>query len=204
MPRHIEPDRPQSSALLANLEETRREVVIPDEYLEMLETVSRFFGVRQALEKLLTEFVHPLRNAKAVVSQLRSLCGGMFHYFERTDDRANSANQLNRLFCALYGTELEPAVMSSLVGTHLQYVETLSRSNHCEEYSRVMLEALERLTEVQSSDGRCFLPYSGLAKRLGRRLIDEELLGARFSALYAGTVRYGVGVFSDSVGLGTW
>ena len=204
MPRHIEPDRPQSSALLANLEETRREVVIPDEYLEMLETVSRFFGVRQALEKLLTEFFHPLRNAKAVVSQLRSLCGGMFHYFERTDDRANSANQLNRLFCALYGTELEPAVMSSLVGTHLQYVETMSRSNHCEEYSRVMLEALERLTEVQSSDGRCFLPYSGLAKRLGRRLIDEELLGARFSALYAGTVRYGVGVFSDSVGLGTW
>jgi len=204
MPRHIEPDRPQSSALLANLEETRREVVIPDEYLALVETVSRYFGVRQALEKLLTEFFHPLRNVKAVVNQLRSLCGGMFHYFERSDDRANSANLLNRLYCALYQTELEASMVSSLVGTHLQYVETMSRSSHSDAYVTVMLEALERLTEVQDANGQCFLPYSGLAKRLGSRLIDEELLGARFSALYAGTVRFGVGVFSDSIALGEW
>ena len=204
MPRHIEPDRPQSSALLANLEETRREVVIPDEYLALVETVSKYFGVRQALEKLLTEFFHPLRNVKAVVNQLRSLCGGMFHYFERADDRTNSANQLNRLYGALYETELETGILSSLVGTHLQYVETMSRSSHSDAYTTVMLEGLERLIEVQVADGRCFLPYSGLAKRLGGRLIDEELLGARFSALYAGTVRYGVGVFSDSIALGEW
>jgi len=204
MPRHIEQDRPQSSALLANLEETRREVVIPEDYLALVETVSRYFGVRQALEKLLTEFFHPLRNVKAVVNQLRSLCGGMFHYFERVDDRASSAALFNRLFCALYETEPAPELLSALVGTHLQFIETMTRSPYADVYAPVMLDALERLTRVQSADGRSFLPYSGLAKRLGGRLVDDELLGARFSALYAGTVRYGVDVFADTVDLGGW
>jgi len=204
MPRHIEPDRPQSSALLANLEETRREVVVPDEYLALVETVSRYFGVRQALEKLLTEFFHPLRNVKAVIDQLRSLCGGMFHYFERSDDRATSAALLNDLFCVLYNTDLDAERLSNLVGTHLQFIDTMSRSRHSDEYAAVMLQALERLTKVQAADGRSFLPFSGLAKRLGARLVDKELLGARFGALYAGTVRYGVGVFADKVALGSW
>jgi len=204
MPRHIEPDRPQSSALLANLEETRREVVVPREYVALVETVSRYFGVRQALEKLLNEFFHPLRNVKAVINQLRSLCGGMFHYFERTDGRAVSAALLNDLFCALYETELDAEQLSNLVGTHLQFIETMSRSRYAGEYTAVMLIALERLTEVQAADGRSFLPFSGLAKRLGGRLVDEEMLGARFSALYAGTVRYGVGVFAGTVSLGDW
>jgi len=178
MPRHIEPDRPQSSALLANLEETRREVVIPEDYLTLVEGVSRFFGVRQSLEKLLTEFFHPLRNVRAVVNQLRSLCGGMFHYFERTEDRAASATLLNNLFCALYETDLEAGVLSNLVGTHLQFIETMSRSRYRNEYPTVMLEALERLTEVQGSNGRCFLPYSGLAKRLSEHVMAKRAAAA--------------------------
>ncbi len=204
MPRHIEPDRPQSSALLANLEETRREVVVPPEYLALVETVSRYFGVRQALEKLLNEFFHPLRNVKAVINQLRSLCGGMFHYFERSEDRAVSAALLNDLFCALYETGAEGELQSNLVGTHLQFIDTMSRSRYSDEYNAVMLHALERLTEVQAADGSGFLPFSGLAKRLGGRLIDEEMLGARFGALYAGTVRFGVGVFAEKISLGDW
>ena len=204
MPQHIEPDHPQSSALLANLEETRREVVVPDEYLALVETVSRFFGVRQALEKLLNEFFHPLRNVKAVINQLRSLCGGMFHYFERTEGRAESAALLNDLFCVLYKIELNLELLSNLVGTHLQFIETLSRSRYSDEYAGVMLHALEQLTEVQAAHGSSFLPYSGLSKRLGSRLVDEELLGARFGALYAGTVRYGVGIFANNVSLGDW
>jgi len=204
MPRHIEPDRPQSSALLANLEETRREVVVPCEYVALVETVSRYFGVRQALEKLLNEFFHPLRSVKAVIGQLRNLCGGMFHYFERSEGRAVSAALLNDLFCALYETELDAEQRSNLVGTHLQFIDTMSRSRYSDQYTAVMLHALERLTEVQAADGRSFLPFSGLAKRLGARLIDEEMLGARFGALYAGTVRYGVGVFADTISLGDW
>ena len=204
MPRHIEPDRPQSSALLANLEETRREVVVPEEYLAIVETVSRFFGVRQAMEKLLNEFFHPLRNVKAVINQLRSLCGGMFHYFERSEDRVVSAALLNDLFCALYETELDAEQLSNLVGTHLQFIDTMSRSRYGSDYTAVMLHALERLTVVQAADGNSFLPFSGLAKRLGGRLINEEMLGARFGALYAGTVRYGVGVFDEKISLGEW
>jgi pyruvate,orthophosphate dikinase len=204
MPRDIEPDRPQSSALLANLEETRREVVIPNDYLALVETVARYFGVRQSLEKLLTEFFHPLRNVNVVMGQLRSLCGGMFHYFERAENRAVSAALLNDLFAALYGTELEPEQLSTLVGTHLQFLDTMSRSRYHDEYSPVMLDALETLTEVQGSNGRCFLPFSGLSKRLGGRLTADEMLGARFGALYAGTVRYGVGVFTETIVLGEW
>jgi pyruvate,orthophosphate dikinase len=204
MPRQIEPDRPQSSALLANLEETRREVVIPDEYLELVESVSRYYGVRQSLRRLLTEFFHPLRNLKVVVGQLRSLCGGMFHYFERSDDRAASAALLNDLFGAVYAAEVERDQLCSLVGTHLQFLDTMSRSRHHSEYVPVMLDALEQLTELQGANGRCFLPFSGLAKRLGARFTSDELLGARFSALYAGTVRYGVRVFSDTIALGEW
>ncbi|MEE4272276.1 MAG: PEP/pyruvate-binding domain-containing protein [Thermoanaerobaculales bacterium] len=204
MPRDIETDRPQSSALLANLEETRREVVIPEEYQALLETVRRYYGVRQALEKLLIEFFHPLRNVKTVVSQLRSLCGGMFHYFERSDERAASAALLNRLFCILFDTELDGDEQSRLVGTNLQFIETMSRSGFAAEYRQVMLEALERLTRVQSSDGRSFLPFSGLSKRLGGRLVGDEVMGARFSGLYAGTVRFGVDVFAETIALGEW
>lgn len=204
MPRQIEPDRPQSSALLANLEETRREVVIPDEYLALLGTVERFFGVRQALEKLLTEFFHPLRNVKAVADQLRSLCGGMFHYFERSDDRVASARLLDNLFRDLYAGGLDGDRLSELVGAHLQFIETMSRSRYSAEYEPVMMQGLEELIGVQGGNGRCFLPYSGLAKRLGARLVNQEMLGARFSALYAGAVRYGVAVFADTVALDSW
>ena len=204
MPRQIEPDRPQSSALLANLEETRREVVIPAEYLALMESVSRYYGVRQALRKLLTEFFHPLRNLKVVVGQLRSLCGGMFHYFERTDDRAFSAALLNDLFGATYVTDVEPEQLCALVGTHLQFLDTMSRSSYHEAYVPVMRDALEHLTELQGDNGACFLPFSGLAKRLGTRFTSDEMLGARFSALYAGTVRYGVSVFSNTIDLADW
>ena len=108
--------RPESAALLANLEETRREVVIPAEYDPLRNAVATFFGVRQSLDKLLTEVHHPLRNLTEIDAQLTNLCGGMFHYFERSGDRAELADLLKGLFGEPLRSEPDEDAVAGLVG----------------------------------------------------------------------------------------
>ena len=72
-----------------------------------------------------------------VFGYIKHVFGGMFHYFERSDDRARAAQLINDLYGALYETELDAEPLSGLVGTHLQYLDTMSRSSYRDEYTPV-------------------------------------------------------------------
>lgn len=120
MPPEIDRNEPVSAALLANLEETRREVVVPAVYDPLRHAVAPYFGDLQSLDRLLTELFHPLRNLPEINSQLVKLCGGMFHYFERSADRAELAALFDRVFSGLYASESDEAFLGDLVGTHLK------------------------------------------------------------------------------------
>ncbi len=197
-------DRPESAALLANLEETRREVVVPAEYRELVDAVDQYFGVRQVVEKLLNELFHPLRNLAEIDGHLKSLCGGMFHYFERSEARTRCAELVNGIFGNIYDSDSDVDTMTGLVGTHLQLLDTLSRSPHAAGYHAVMLDALDRLRELQRRDGTPFLRFSGLTKRLGQRATEVDGLCDQYAHLYAGAVYHGLSVFEDSIDLAGW
>ena len=58
MSQRTDRDLPQSTALLANLEETRREVVVPDEYLTLVETLGPVYSERLvSADHLITEIL---------------------------------------------------------------------------------------------------------------------------------------------------
>jgi hypothetical protein len=130
------PNQPVSTALLANLAETRREVVIPAAYDPLRQAVAPYFGVLQSLDRLLTELFHPLRNLAEVNSQLVRLCGGMFHYFEQSEARAELGGLLAGVFPALYARDGRGVL--GTVGT-TSPVDTLS--SRAAEYGAVVNRA---------------------------------------------------------------
>jgi len=200
----IDRDPPESAALLANLEETRRDVVVPAEYQELVDAVEQYFGVRQVVEKLLNELFHPLRNLAEIDSHLKSLCGGMFHYFERSDSRTRCAELVNGIFGKLYDDDSDVDAITALVGTHLQLLDTLSRSRYADGYQAVVLDALDRLGDLQRRDGTPFLRFSGLTRRLGLRAAEVDGLSDRYADLYAGSVRHGLDVFDEAIDFAGW
>ena len=204
MSEHTDRELPESTALLANLEETRREVVIPDEYAPLLDSVERYFGVHEAALRLLTELYHPLGNPDEIESQLSNLCGGMFHYFERSEDRERIAGLLDRIFSTLYAKTVDAGALANLVGIHLEFVDTLGRSRYADSYSVVIEAGLENLERLQRDRGAAFLRHGGLVRRLARRSLDSGMDGARISELYSAIVGFGLVVFDESVDLERW
>ncbi len=204
MPRPSDHVQPQSTALVANLEETRSEVVIPADYRPLLASVDQLYGVRQVAEKLLTELYHPLRNVAEIQGHLGNLCGGMFHYFERSDHRDRSAHLINRVFGELYDSEPDQDAVAGLVGIHLQFLETMGRSRYASGYLPVIRSGLKRLNELQAARGAAFLRHSRLARRLAQNSQGRDGVGTRFADLYAGLVDLGLTVFDQSVALEKW
>jgi pyruvate,orthophosphate dikinase len=204
MAKPIAERRPESSALRANLEETRRDVVVPEAYEALRDAVAQYYGVRQVVDKLLTEYFHPLRNALEVIRQLKPLTGTMFHYFERTSVRDRCAERLHEL-CAGLEEELDdPLLRRRLIASHLQLLETLSGSEYATEYQQTLVAVLEHLRSVQGRDPLPFLPLAGQAKRLGTRLWPSAGLCEAYADFYRGTVEFGLDVFEEVVALDDW
>ncbi len=204
MSQHTDPDLPHSTALLANLEETRREVVIPDDYASVLVSVERFYGVHQAALRLLTELHHPMGSLREIESQLGNVCGSMFHYFERSTDRIHIAGLIDRIFGTLYADTTDAAVLANLVGIHLGFLDTLGRSQHAAGYGEVVEAGLAKLERLQQDNGVVFLKHAGLVRRLAQRSLDDGLDGARISQLFSAIVDTGLVVFDESVDLERW
>jgi len=192
-----------STALQANLAETRSEVEIPEAYAVLLEAVADYYGVRSTAASLLTEFFHPYRNLDLIAKRLKTL-GGMFHYYDRSPERVRCAELVNDLFADLFAGEPEPEILRKLIGIHLQLFVTLSESEYQEDYAPVLEQAIDALAEVQERDGSPFLPYSGFIKRIGRRLSASDTLAERLAALYRGLSRQALDVFQHTVDLESW
>ncbi len=204
MVQRVDSARPQSGALLANLEETRREVVVPPRFQLLLDAVERYYGVRQVADKLLVELFHPLRNLDEVAGLLKNLTGSAFSYYERTDERVRCAELMDELFGELYDGVEDTTALTGLVGSHLELFENLRRSPHASSYREVAGTILERLLDVQARDGRPLLRFATQLRRVGRSLPDDGELTGSCSRLYAGVVRLGLDVFWSQVDLGGW
>lgn len=193
-----------SSALRANLEVTRHDVEIPADYRVLLDAVSSYWGVRRATEKLLSELFHPYRNLVEIAAQLRNLCGGMFHYFERSEARLECARLLDRILAELYSDEPPPEVVESVVGSHLELITRIDGSRFRGELEPALEAALATLAGLVGADPSRVLPFSGLMKRVGSRLIPDRPSGLAFAALYRTVVERGLEVFASSADLDRW
>lgn len=193
-----------SSALRANLELTRHEVEIPPEFRLLLDAVADYWGVRRAAEKLLTEFFHPYRNLDEVATQLRNLCGGMFHYLERAPQRRDCVALLTRLLGELYHSELPAAILHSVIGSQLELITRLVDSPHRAELAPALDETLAALDGATAHTVDALLPFSGLMSRLGPRFALGEPAADAFVVVYRRVVERGLGVFTDTVDLARW
>ena len=64
-----------SSALQANLAQTRVEVVIPEKFDVLFEAVADYAGAKSDLDNLLREYHHPMRNMEMLAVALRDASG---------------------------------------------------------------------------------------------------------------------------------
>ena len=173
-----------STALKANLEETRREVVIPPEFAGLLSEVRDYYGVHQTTEKLLMEYFHPMRNLIEVATILGKICQTMFTYFEQGPQRAISAKLFAELFRKLYLSELNPESLGKVFRPHIQFFQVLNQSAHRPEYEDTIAGMLDDFCDVLEKQATVLIKYSNLLKSVGRKLNPEPATTGRYMELY--------------------
>jgi len=174
-----------STALDANLALTRADVAVPEEERVLLDTVAEHFGVRQLAERMLKELHHPLRNPRVVSQELRELTGGMLHYYEGTERRAECMLRLEAVFAALYPDLEDEVEIQALARTHLQFLERLAGSPYREAYAGTLREGVAALEQVCKRHPSALLVHGGLVRRLAAKLGDGTPAGRLATNLYA-------------------
>jgi len=169
-----------STALRANLAETRCDVVVPPEYDVLLEAVDGLFGVRQATETVLREYFHPLRDPNRVVDDLAALLEGRFGYFAGGPDPTSCIDRLVSLLVGLHDADLTVEARSRLVRTSLDVLVDVAASK-APTAAGPLLDALARILEEH---GTGLFRVATLVRSVGRQLPTATPAAARLAALY--------------------
>ncbi len=194
-----------SPALKANLELTRHEVTIPDEYAPLLATVEQYHGVRTKVERLLKEYFHPMRNLEMVATSLQNICGGrMFHYYENSPERGRCATLFVTLFEGLYDSETGGETLGKAFRANLDFFEVLRQSLHSAEYAESTGRILDVLLSVFGKSPALYLPYSNFVRNVARRVKEPLELAAKLARLYKAFVVEGLKVFKENVDFAGW
>lgn len=194
-----------SPALRANLALTKRDVSIPVDYELLLKAVEDYHGVRTRVAALLEEYFHPMRNLDIVAKSLRNVCGGsMFHYYERSPERARCAELFVRLFEALYEDDMPDAVVGNIFRANLDFLVVLNNSPHGADYHNAIERVIESLTKIFQQRPIVFLPYSNYVRNIGKRLAGQPEFIGNFAGLYRLFAVHGLEVFKEKVDFHGW
>ena len=173
-----------SLALQRNLDETRSNVVIPDEYKILLRAVDDYFGVHEATQKVLTEYFHPFRNLGGVVADLAALCERRFSYFEKSDERAVCAEKFAKLFHSLKG-DFDEEAFSRLFRALLEFLQSLAKSTYLSEYETALRVLIADIKDrLDAGSARLYQSFNFM-RSVGRRLSSEGELGSEFLEIYS-------------------
>lgn len=178
-----------SEALEANLSLTRAEVVIPNQDRVLLEAVERYYRVHEVARITLEEYHHPFRNVDDVIEGLRTLCGGMLHYYEVSEAAEACADRLQALFEGLYAPDLGDDTAEHLVETHLTLLCNLAAAGDPRRFAHVLERGISSLVREVDLHELPFVLHAGGVRRLAQSLSWDERLARAAASAYAQLAR---------------
>ncbi len=186
------------TALEINLERTRADVEIPDEYRILLDVAKDHYGVFKRTEELLVELHHPFVNWEYVLAQLKSLSIGDFYDFNIHEEGLPALKKLADIYLAVISSARDEEVRDSAVRYCFEYLNTiLSNSNNLLQRNAALfspvLQSLVDLSRTQSDMLKKSSSYLKATARLMREnsinTDHHELLGL-LSAVFKATYRF--------------
>ncbi len=152
------PEKIESEALRANLQETAGQVVIDPLYRPLQDVVVKFQGLSGKLEKLLYEINHPYRNWQIVVPELRAFVLKNLHHYRKHPQGPEAFTLFTSIF--------------------LEALEESQKKGHL---VRMVMEAMLAYTDklINSMDYSCLLRYEASLNDLFIRLAHLDTINNR-------------------------
>lgn len=136
----------RSSALRANLQQTRRDVSIRAEQRVLLEVTAERFGVNQRIHNFLAELNHPIANKEILVRDLRTIVLGDLHYYLSHPRGAEAIAVLLQIPLDLLSAGLAPELERELLRTLFEFMSSLLEPPQAEQFQSQVGETLKLLT----------------------------------------------------------
>ncbi|HHD57186.1 MAG TPA: phosphoenolpyruvate synthase, partial [Desulfobulbaceae bacterium] len=126
---HLTPEKIESAALQANLQETAGRVVIHPRYQVLQDIVQRFQGLSIKLEKLLYEINHPYRNWQMIIPELRAFVLKNLHHYRKHPQGPEAFSLFTSIFLdALEESQKNGKLVRRIMEAMLAYTDKLINS----------------------------------------------------------------------------
>ena len=186
------------TALEINLERTRADVEIPEQYRILLDVTKDHYGVFKRTEELLVELHHPFVNWEYVLAQLKSLSIGDFYDFNIHEEGLPALTKLADIYLAVISSARDEEIRDSAVRYCFEYLNTiLSNSNNLLQRNATLFspvfQSLADLSRTQSDMLKKSSSYLKATARLMRENsidTDHHELPGLLSAVFRATYRF--------------
>jgi pyruvate,orthophosphate dikinase len=173
----------RSTALTANLQETRRTVEIRPEQQVLLDITADWYGVNKRVRAFLTELNHPLANWEVVVKDLRTAALGDLHRFLNHQHSPKAVAVFLQVFRHLFSVELSPPLKRELLRTLLEFLSALLKSPQAESFEAQVYDVLGFLAIALPDRASLWAKASALLHRASSTFRPFPRLAASFDDL---------------------
>jgi pyruvate,orthophosphate dikinase len=193
-----------SDALRANISRTVQEVVVPERYFPLVESVEGYLGVKGPLVDTLFEYFHAYRNVDSLIDGFQSILLRNWSYFERSENRSTAFTLLSELVLDLLDTSLTSQQASLLLRQLLTWCSSVLSGPYPAAYDeplRNVADCLSRFMPVQPLAG---LERDTLLQGLLKLAARRPALESAFTELYRSLLLLGYRRVAERLPVPEW
>ena len=191
-----------SKALEANVEKTRVDVTISENYKILLEVMSKYEGITAGLTTLLTELCHPYKNWRFIVKEARGYALKYFHILRVHHKGKDAARLYIDIFLDSIEHSREPSIKADAADNLLLFLQTIIKESG--EGFRDFLSTLDYgFTQIKDLEKESFALFvrsyyqiNRLAREIQARASSQDSYGPLNSLL----AKYLEKAYSDWLG----
>ncbi len=116
----------KSTALEANLANTKVDVTIDPRYASIQEVMSRYYGLMENINSFLQELSHPYRNWQFIVGEARGYALDYFHLFQPHPKGVEAAGTMVEIFIEVIEADVRQSVRTDAVDNLLLYLQQIA------------------------------------------------------------------------------
>ena len=172
----------QPTALEANIASYHVDVEIDDKYNVLLDVMSNYYGIMDALKTFLKEISHPHRNWQFIVQEARGYALDYFHVLRKHPDGADAASLFANVFTdAIEEEKNSMEVRADAADNLLLFLQKIIRDsgNDIEKFLPVLTNTFHRIRTFDDDNFFLFVKSFYQLKKLGQGLLEVKSDGVR-------------------------